>query len=166
MITIHGKGLGVVAGRFLSRGTKIIIEEALLLVPSPGMETGQGARLEDMLNNVEKAFESLDHSSQQEFLQLHDHRFPGDGDRSRLLTIFRSNAYSTGDNLVGLFPKIARINHSCQPNAGNFWSFKENHRVIYAHRDIEVGEELQYFILVCQIHQGSPGEIIPIRVFV
>lgn len=142
VVPIHGKGLGVVAATFLPRGTKIIIEEALISVPMPGMEPGQGLRLGDMLNNVKTAFESLGHSSQQEILQLHDHRFPGDGNQSRLLTILRSNAYNTGDNHVGIFPKIARINHSCQPNVGNFWSVKRNHRVIYTHRDIEVGEEI------------------------
>ena len=61
---------------------------------------------------------------------------------SPLLTIFRSNAYNTGDNDVGLFPKTARINHSCRPNSGNWWSEKRGKRVIYAARDIEMGEEI------------------------
>lgn len=108
----------------------------------PEMVPGQGFRIADMLTNVETAFHELSSQQQQNILELHDHRFPGDEDQSRLLTILRSNAYNTGEDHVGIFPKIARINHSCKPNTGNFWSEKQNHRVIYAFRDIEKGEEI------------------------
>jgi hypothetical protein len=108
----------------------------------PEMVSGQGFRIADMLTNVENSFEALSPQQQQSFLELHDHRFTGDEDQSRLLTILRSNAYNTGDDHVGIFPKIARINHSCKPNSGNFWSKKKSHRIIYAFRDIEEGEEI------------------------
>jgi SET domain-containing protein len=58
------------------------------------------------------------------------------------MTILRSNAYNTGSSHIGLFPKTARINHSCNPNAGNYWDEKAAERVIYASRDIEEGEEI------------------------
>jgi hypothetical protein len=119
-----------------------MIEEALISVPMPVMVPGQGHRLADMVMNVEAAFQGLSTSQQQEFLGLHDYRFPGDRDQSPLLTILRSNAYNTGADHVGIFPKIARINHSCRPNSGNFWSENENHRVIYAFKEIEKGEEI------------------------
>lgn len=130
------------AARSLPRGTRIIVEDALLSVPMPEMVPGQGLRLADMLTNVDAAFRRLSPQQQQDFLELHDHRFPKEKDQNRLITILRSNAYNTGDDQVGIFPKIARINHSCKPNSGNFWSEKENHRVIYAFRDIEKGEEI------------------------
>ncbi|KUJ17963.1 SET domain-containing protein [Mollisia scopiformis] len=142
VVPIPGKGFGVVANRKLPRRTKIIIEEALISVPMPEMVPGQGFRMADMLTNVEDAFHSLSPAQQQEFLDLHEHRFPTEENQSKLLTILRSNAYNTGDDYVGIFPKIARINHSCRPNSGNFWSMKRNQRVIYAFRDIERGEEV------------------------
>jgi len=52
------------------------------------------------------------------------------------------STYNTGENEVGLFPKIARINHSCKPNCGNFWSENASHRVIYAASDIKKGDEI------------------------
>jgi hypothetical protein len=95
-----------------------------------------------MLADIEKGFSSLSPEQQTEVLQLHDHRFPNEENQSHLLTIFRSNAYNSGDDHIGLFPKCARINHSCRPNCLNFWSEKTSKRIIYAGRDIEKGEEI------------------------
>jgi hypothetical protein len=55
--------------------------------------------------------------------------------------IFRTNAYKSGDD-IGLFPKIARINHSCQPNTSYYWNALLNKRVMYANRKIRKGEEI------------------------
>jgi len=107
----------------------------------PEMVEGQGFRINDMVAEIDLKFNLLSPEEQKEVEDLHDHRFPGDG-ASRLLTIFRSNAYNTGDDHVGLFPKTARINHSCRPNCGNFWSEKNKERIIYAQREIKKGEEI------------------------
>jgi hypothetical protein len=129
---------------FLPRGTKIITERPLLSVPIPEMVPGQGFRLADMIPSLEDSFSTLSPENQALFLSLHDFRYPSEiaTGQSHLLTIFRSNAYNTGDDHIGLFPKVARINHSCRPNCGNHWSEKRGERVIYAARDIEEGEEL------------------------
>jgi len=137
-----GKGLGVFATQLIPRGTPIIIEAPLISVPVPKLVPGQGFRLADMITDIETSFQKLTPEQQEEFLQLHDFRFPSETDQSHLLTIVRSNAYNTGDDQVGLFPKLARINHSCRPNSGNWWSEKEERRIIYAARDIEEGEEI------------------------
>ncbi len=108
----------------------------------PEMVAGQGHRIADMIADLEQEFMKLTHEQQEQFLNQHDHRFPGEENQSTLLTIFRSNAYNTGDSHVGAFPKMARINHSCKPNCGNFWSEKANHRVIYAESHIKKGEEI------------------------
>lgn len=107
----------------------------------PEMVAGHGFKLMDMLADLETQFQALLPEQQAEFLDLHDFRFPSEETQSHLLTIFRSNAY-TGDRNIGLFPKMARINHSCKPNSGNWWSEKLGHRVIYASVDIEKGEEI------------------------
>jgi hypothetical protein len=136
------KGLGVFATRDLPKGTKIIIEEPLVSVPVPEMVSGQGFKILDMISSLEDAYEGLSPKQQEAFISLHDFRLPGEEDQNQLLTIFRSNAYNTGDSHVGLFPKIARINHSCRPNSGNWWSDKAGQRVIYAARDISKDEEI------------------------
>jgi hypothetical protein len=136
------KGLGVFATRDLVKGTKIIIEEPLVSVPVPEMVQGQGFKILDMITSLEEAYDELSPKQKEAFVNLHDFRFPGEEDQNRLLTIFRSNAYNTGASNVGLFPKIARINHSCRPNSGNWWSEKAGHRVIYAARDISKNEEI------------------------
>ncbi|KAH8808107.1 hypothetical protein F5884DRAFT_791076 [Xylogone sp. PMI_703] len=137
-----GKGLGVFATEPIPRGTKIIIEEPLVSIELPKMVPGQGYRISDMVNSLDSAFGSLSAEEQEQYLSLHEYRYPSEKDQSSLLTIFRSNAYNTGDNRVGLFPRIARINHSCKPNCGNYWSEKRGHRVIFAAVDIKEGEEL------------------------
>lgn len=130
------------ATKLIPRGTHIIIEEPLVSIAMPEMVTGHGFRITDMLSDLETEFQALLPEQQAEFLQLHDFRFPSEETQSHLLTIFRSNAYNTGDNKIGLFPKIARINHSCKPNSGNWWSDRLGHRVIYAMVDIPQGEEI------------------------
>jgi hypothetical protein len=108
----------------------------------PEMVPGQGFRFADMMESIHASFDTLSPSQKEDFLELHEVRFPSEEDRSSLMTIFRSNAYNTGSSKVGIFPKIARINHSCRPNSGNYWSVKNEQRVIFAARDIEEGEEI------------------------
>ena len=131
----------MVALKNISPGTKILIEAPIFTVSMPEMIAGQGFRIQDMVADIEHQFSKLSLPQQEEFLALHDHRFPGDSE-SHLLTIFRSNAYNTGDNHVGAFPKTARINHSCRPNCRNFWSEGTGTRIIYAQREIREGEEI------------------------
>ena len=131
----------MVATTKIPAGTKILVEKPLFSVALPEMVAGQGFRIGDMVADIEKGFNQLSLDQQEEFLALHDHRFP-DENQINLLTILRSNGYNTGENQVGLFPNIARINHSCKPNCGNFWSAKAGHRVIYTESDIMEGEEI------------------------
>jgi hypothetical protein len=136
------KGLGIFATQFIAQGSPILLEAPLVSIPMPSKITSQGFRITDMVSDITSAFGSLPLSDQNIFLSLHDHRFPSEQDQSHLLTIFRSNAFNIEDDRIGLFPKLARINHSCRPNAGNGWSEKTQKRVIYAMRDIGEGEEI------------------------
>lgn len=111
-------------------------------IPMPEMVQGQGFRLADMISHLEEAFQDLTAEQKDVYLSLHNFRFPSEGKQNKLLTLFRSNAYNTGDKHIGLFPKIARINHSCRPNSGNHWSENTGLRIIYASRNIEKGEEI------------------------
>jgi hypothetical protein len=143
IVSIPGKGLGLIASVSIPPGTHILNEAPLVAVPVPELHES-GYALQAMLHSLQTGFASLTPAEKESFLSLHDHRFPGDAEANtdKLLSIFRSNAYNTGASHVGLFPKIARINHSCRPNCGNYWDEKSNLRVIYAARDIAPGEEI------------------------
>ena len=108
----------------------------------PEMIHGQGFRIADMIDDIETSFVLLAPEQQAEFISLHDFRFPSEEEQNHLLTIFRSNAYNTGEGSIGLFPKTARINHSCRPNAGNWWSEDSETRIIFSATDIREGEEV------------------------
>jgi len=125
-----GKGLGVFAITTIPPGTKILIEPPLFQVPVPEIVPGKGYRIQEMISDITTKFNSLIQVQQKEFLLLHNFRYSSEDAEAQgekgsingntLMTIFRSNAYNTGTDTIGVFPKIARINHSCIPNAGNF----------------------------------------------
>lgn len=85
-----------------------------------------------------------------------ERRREGRSRRAKYMRIFRTNAYtlpsssnpppsssSPAADRVGMFPLVARINHSCAPNAANVWDpLSGGNRVIWASRDIEAGEEV------------------------
>lgn len=116
---------------------------------------GQGFEMAAMVADVERAYTRLSPDEQQAYLSCHEERVPGDepsghplpaddeGSSSswRLMAIFRSNAYTMQDGQVGIYPKVALINHSCQPNVLN--ADREGTRVIVATRDIRQGEEVR-----------------------
>ena len=63
----------------------------------------------------------------------------------------RRNTYNFDQNNGGLFLTIARINHSCRPNANHIWRADLQMTLIFATRDIEEGEEFS-------ITYGPSGE--------
>lgn len=73
---------------------------------------------------VRTEFERLSSDEQREVIGLTYHALPGEAEKQGgdvLGLVFRTNAYNTGSS-IGLFPKIARINHSCRPNVAYYWS--------------------------------------------
>ncbi|CAI6339158.1 unnamed protein product [Periconia digitata] len=141
-----GKGLGVFARTNLPAGTIILRETPILTIPPPIIKKGAGYPMPAISSAVRAEFRNLPSSSQSEILTLHHHAFPGEPEKGEGWTdilgyIFRTNAYNTGTN-IGLFPRIARINHSCRPNAAYTWNARSGQRIVYASRAIEAGEEI------------------------
>jgi hypothetical protein len=90
---------------------------------------------------VRKEFEALSPEAQADVMSLTYHATAHEeATMDKLGIIFRTNAYNT-DQQIGLFPKIARINHSCRPNTSYYWNSKLNKRIVYANRKITKGEE-------------------------
>lgn len=69
---------------------------------------------------------------------------PQERDHTLPLAIFQTNAVSAEARGVGLFPKMARLNHGCAHafNVVYSWREREGVLVVHALRDIAAGEEL------------------------
>ncbi|KAI1877254.1 uncharacterized protein JN550_001326 [Neoarthrinium moseri] len=139
-----GKGLGVFATALIKTGTRIMVEEPLFSINPPEFVPGKGYEIQAMIDDVDVAVAGLTAEQRSDFHSCHEYRLPSEqeSDEHRNMFIFRSNAYTLTDGTVAMFPKIAKINHSCRPNAANVWSEASGLRIIWAARDIQAGEEV------------------------
>jgi hypothetical protein len=137
-----GKGLGVFALHDLEIGSIIMRETPIFTIKRPDFVKGTGYPMSAVSQLVRSEFALLSPGEQEEVMSLTYHATEAEKESSdRMGLIFRSNAYKTGED-IGLFPKIARINHSCRPNTSYYWNAKLNKRIVYANRKIKKGEEL------------------------
>lgn len=137
----NGKGLGVFALHDLDVGDIVMREMPILKINPPDYVKGTGYPMNQVSKLVRKEFEGLSPAAQAEVMSLTYHATAvEEATMDKLGIIFRTNAYNTDDQ-IGLFPRIARINHSCRPNTSYYWSKKLNKRVVYASRKIKKGEE-------------------------
>ena len=136
-----GKGIGVYATRNIESGDIILSEPPILSLTPPEFRDGVAYPLNDITIILQSAFDALSPEKQAEVMSLHAYTTAADKSEDKVLSILRSNAYTTGNSL-GLFPKGARINHSCRPNTSQFWDAQSERRIVYANRPIEEGEEI------------------------
>jgi hypothetical protein len=137
-----GKGLGVFAAHDLEIGDIIMRETPALKIDPPEFVRGTGYPMSEVTKLVRAVFDTLSPAEQEEIMSLTYHATATEeATMDKLGIIFRTNAYNSGTE-IGLFPKIARINHSCRPNASYYWSDRLNKRIIYATRRITKGEEI------------------------
>ncbi|KZL80292.1 set domain-containing protein 5 [Colletotrichum incanum] len=148
--TSPGKGLGVFALQKIPAGTRIIDESPLFTIDPGRLVRGQGFAFAAIAAAVDEAFAALNTTARAAFLSCPEHRDLDDEDEaawSREALIFRTNGFTMAGGTVGIFPRIAKLNHSCRPNAGTAsvggsGSEGAARRVIYAARDINAGEEV------------------------
>ncbi|KAF1994507.1 SET domain-containing protein [Amniculicola lignicola CBS 123094] len=139
-----GKGLGVFAAHLLEDGAIIMQESPAMRIEPPPFRQELGFVISELGPVLRSSFSRLQDDAKATILSLTAHttgteeKKPG---YDRLVTIFRSNAYNTGKDLA-LFPLVARINHSCRPNAGYSWSERLQKQIVFATRKIQLGEEI------------------------
>lgn len=179
------KGLGVFANRHISRGTRIISEKPLLaLTHADSSARALFAQAERLAESERQTLLDLScydgvgigrlgrwasvFSWTMRRALLGRDGGPGSLSLSlsrslkrnlRILSVFRSNSFclSTGEVAFALFPGIARLNHSCVPNAqANFHEPLGTFNV-HAIRDIAEGEE------VCLSYLAENGEVSGVR---
>ncbi|KAH8664377.1 hypothetical protein BX600DRAFT_512419 [Xylariales sp. PMI_506] len=141
---IPSKGKGLVAQKPIPAGTLLISEPPLFTTAT----LTNPATFEKDLGAIIRA---LPKEGQRAFLSLHNN-FPGQP--NPFSNIVRSNGYPLGPNsdAGGLFPLIARMNHSCRANAQHSWNEGRSAQTVYAVRDIAPGEEL-----TLSYHNGGPS---------
>ncbi|KAH7035933.1 uncharacterized protein B0I36DRAFT_361244 [Microdochium trichocladiopsis] len=156
-----GGGLGVFARTLIPRGTQLMLEPPLFAVVPPAFHPGRGYDMGEMLEGIGAAVEQLGEEDRAVFEECWEHLQDGEEEEEeeeeenerkqrrggsdklqRHMRIFRTNAYMLPDGRSAMFPLVARINHSCAPNAANVWDPQAQVRVIWASRDIQAGEEV------------------------
>jgi hypothetical protein len=135
-----GKGRGIFSTCAIEKGTHLLTEVPLLSVSPPTFVPGKGYPESVMALETKAKFDHLTPAQQAVFLSCHEVRLPSDTDEDKVFRILRSNAYTTKDRRIALYPRVALINHACQPNVLNV-DTAEGRKIIAA-RDIAAGEEL------------------------
>uniref|UniRef100_L2G2P2 Set domain-containing protein 5 n=1 Tax=Colletotrichum fructicola (strain Nara gc5) TaxID=1213859 RepID=L2G2P2_COLFN len=122
-----GKGLGVFAAKPIPRGQRVLADRALLtLLPS---ETSA---------NILRQAHALPTAGQKSLLSLSLN--PGKaGVLSWAESLWQSK---TSPGRTALFPQVARLNHSCVPNAQGNFNKKLDAFTVHATRDIKPEEEI------------------------
>jgi hypothetical protein len=142
VLSSDGKGLGVFAAHDLDVGDIVMRETPAIKIVPPEFVKGSGYPMVAVTELVRAEFETLPAPQQEEIMSLTYHATAHEKKTmDKLGIIFRTNAYNSGTE-IGLFPKIARINHSCRPNASYYWSQTLNKRIVYATRRIAKGDEI------------------------
>lgn len=164
------KGLGVFATSLIPRGTRIFSERPLLALrqdqdaehifaASRLLSAEDRAKLMGLSHYASKEAliirwsQALGYTLKQTFLAIVGRiGSPGGGGAGfgltghvRALSIFRSNSFNLGSGSIfrqALFPNIARINHSCVPNAQGSFHDEMGKFNVHATRDIGADEEL------------------------
>ncbi|EAS34062.1 uncharacterized protein CIMG_05086 [Coccidioides immitis RS] len=132
---IPDRGFGCVATSRIPKGTRILTEAPLFTVPKAA------ADIQAVEEALLKELKSLSKDQQHSFFSLHNaHK----GKCSPVIGITKTNAipFGSGGADGGIFPRAARINHSCKQNAQNTWNHNLSKLTIHAFKDIEEGEEI------------------------
>ncbi|KAK0642856.1 hypothetical protein B0T16DRAFT_331319 [Cercophora newfieldiana] len=138
---LSGKGKGVIATAHIPRGSVLMVEHAAViadtLFPSKvkrvvGREMLQRA-MTRLGKDGEKAISELARSSREQ------DQVPAAED------LMRTNSFTVkiaDKSHMALFPRVARINHACQPSAITRFDEKTLSMTVRAMKDIEPGEEI------------------------
>ncbi|KAL7536532.1 hypothetical protein ACHAXR_009276 [Thalassiosira sp. AJA248-18] len=151
-----GKGLRATVA--YTCGDEIMRESAVMRIPN--QQSASSLETAEVLhqNAIQKSFNSLHPATKVSFMELSSCNEDGvDGEVKTPWGVYDTNSFLLGkDACGGLFLTIARINHSCRPNVNHFWSTNLQQTLIFATRDIKLGEELctTYGPSECMVTEG------------
>ncbi|KAL5119642.1 hypothetical protein ACEQ8H_002488 [Pleosporales sp. CAS-2024a] len=155
---VPGKGCGCFATAPIKRGTRILADSPLVIVPIAKY----------LASDIGSVFEKLTADEQAQYLSLHSghgqdpktwpsriHESVTPRERQRiqeqhearvgteptLISIFQVNCMEL-DGGAAVFPHAARFNHACNPNATFSWNPAIGQETIHAMQDIDQGDEI------------------------
>ncbi|KAG5982535.1 hypothetical protein E4U55_001755 [Claviceps digitariae] len=145
---VPGKGRGLTARFKIPKGTRILVEKPLVMVPA--VQPPSGPTLEWQIANQ---LRQLSKAKVKRFLSLHNN-FRG-ARVHPFIGIVKTNALPCGPgSLTGaVYPTLCLVNHSCRPNCHHSWNSELQHEAIHAIRDIAAGEEITIGYLQNGSHQ-------------
>ncbi|KAF1849229.1 SET domain-containing protein [Cucurbitaria berberidis CBS 394.84] len=155
---IPGKGYGCFALKAMKRGTRILAEEPLLVVPIAEYLQSDIQQAFDKLSPEQKDIYFSLHSGhgqdpklwpsrihptvegkeRQRIKEQHDART---GKQPSLISIFQTNCMEWNKG-AAVFPNAARFNHCCNPNACFTWNSALGKETIHIMNDVEKDEEI------------------------
>ena len=140
-------GQGMRARRAYACGDEILRESAVLRVNNHQAATSYEEAQALHRRALQQAFDGLEPLTQRAVMDLSYSSGGTTGSASdRLARVYQTNSFQlTGvdDHAQGgLFLTIARINHSCRPNANHYWREDLQQTLVLATREIAVGEEI------------------------
>ena len=136
-----GHGLRTITA--YKRGDEIMREIAVMRIPNAQPAVSAEAAMQLHRNAVQRAYNSLHEITQQSVMALYSCNEDGIDVAKTPHGVYDSNSFRL-ENVPngGLFLTIARINHSCRPNVTHHWSSELQRQLLFAARDIDIGEEL------------------------
>ncbi|KAK8011175.1 hypothetical protein PG990_010140 [Apiospora arundinis] len=132
---VPGAGYGAVALRKIARGTRIMADAPLFVVPTTVNDVKTMAQI------IALGLKKASKNQAREFLTL-DNAHKANGP---LVGTASTNVHPMGGGgatEAGLFLAACRINHACVPNAQNKWRADLGRMTVHAARDIAAGEEI------------------------
>tara|TARA_R110002003_G_scaffold171_18_gene14037 strand:+ start:3331 stop:4131 length:801 start_codon:yes stop_codon:yes gene_type:complete len=155
---IEGKGYGCFSLKPIKRGTRILAEDPLLIVPvahylqsdiqkafdrlSPEQQrlyfTLHSGHGQDPKNWPSRIHESVDPLERQRIQEQHNARV---GTEPSLISIFQTNCMEMNKG-AAIFPHAARFNHCCNPNACFTWNEAIGKETIHVMNDVSAGEHI------------------------
>lgn len=134
---IPGKGLAAFATRRFEAGELICTETPTVWVP------GHHPFSADQIAEIETRVASIDEADRDAFCAMAN-AFPEE--LSTAAGIFMTNCFDQTDSIHGescaMYCALARLNHSCTPNAQQTHIPETGEEVLHASRCIELGEEI------------------------
>ncbi|KAK5988286.1 SET domain-containing 5-like protein [Cladobotryum mycophilum] len=135
---IVGKGIGLVAKRFLEKGELIIWEPPSLMVH---LDMRDDVPEEQRLAMQRAAVDALPLKAKSETLGLMGH-WGGDPIEDRLDTNSFTVTLEKRMDHHALFTQTSRLNHACRPNCYYLFDRETLTHSVYTIRDVQPGEEL------------------------
>jgi hypothetical protein len=133
----RGKEKGLIAIGKISKGTRILSEEPIIVI------SGNSLNIEQLQLSIHQQVAKLSKHQQQAFLSMHNIH-PYSDPAERYVGIVRTNSLPADANKDegAIFLEACRINHACDNNAQKSWNERFRRHTVHALKDIYEGEEI------------------------